>query len=47
MQLVIQLDPESARQLDLIQKHTNQDHNTIIRQVINLYHQQVQSTRPH
>jgi len=45
MQLIVQLDPESARQLALIQEHTNQDHDTIIRQVLDLYHQQIQATR--
>jgi hypothetical protein len=42
MQLVIQLDTESARQLAAIQKYTNQDHNTVIQQVISLYYQQIQ-----
>jgi hypothetical protein len=42
MQLIIQLDEESARQLAAIQKYTNQDHNTVIQQVIGLYYQQIQ-----
>ena len=45
MQLTIQLDPESARKLASIQEHTNQDHETIVRQVLDLYHQQLQGTR--
>ena len=45
MQLTIQLDPESARKLASIQQRTNQDHDTIVRQVLDLYHQQLQSTR--
>jgi hypothetical protein len=42
MQLTIQLDPETARQLAAIQKQTNQDHMAVIQQGIGLYHQQVQ-----
>jgi hypothetical protein len=42
MQLVIQLDPETARQLAAIQKQTNQDHMSAIQQGIGLYHQQLQ-----
>jgi hypothetical protein len=42
MQLIIQLDPETARQLAAIQKQTNQDHMSVIQQGIGLYHQQVQ-----
>ena len=42
MQLIVQLDEESARQLAAIQEYTNQDHNTVIQQVISLYHQQIQ-----
>ena len=45
MQITIQLDPESARKLASIQAQTNQDHETIVRQVLDLYHQQLQSTR--
>ena len=45
MQLTIQLDPESARKLASIQQRTNQDHDTIVRQVLDLYHQQLQSTQ--
>ncbi len=40
--LTIQLDPETARQLEMIQKQTNQDHMSVIQQGIGLYHQQVQ-----
>ena len=36
MQLTIQLDPESARKLASIQQRTNQDHDTIVRQVLDL-----------
>jgi hypothetical protein len=42
MQLLIDLDPESARQLAAIQKYTNQDHSTLIQQAIGLYYQQIQ-----
>jgi hypothetical protein len=42
MQVTIQLDPETARQLAAIQKQTNQDHMAVIQQGIGLYHQQVQ-----
>ena len=45
MQLTIQLDSESARKLASIQQRTNQDHETIVRQVLDLYHQQLQGTR--
>ena len=45
MQLTIQLDSESVRKLALIQQRTNQDHDTIVRQVLDLYHQQLQGTR--
>ena len=45
MQLIIQLDPESERKLASIQEQTNQDHETIVRQVLDLYHQQLQATR--
>jgi hypothetical protein len=41
MQLTIQLDPESARQLAIIQQQTNQDQMSVIQQGIGLYHQQV------
>ena len=40
--LTIQLDLETARQLAVIQKQTNQDHMAVIQQSIGLYHQQVQ-----
>jgi hypothetical protein len=42
MQLIVQLDDESARQLAAIQAYTNQDHSTVIQQVISLYYQQIQ-----
>jgi hypothetical protein len=42
MQLTIQLDEESARQLAAIQEYTNQDYISVILQGISLYHQQVQ-----
>lgn len=45
MQLIIELDVETARQLDAIQQHTNQDDAAIIRQAIGLYHQQLQPHR--
>jgi hypothetical protein len=41
MQLTIQLDSESARQLAIIQQQTNQDQMSVIQQGIGLYHQQV------
>jgi predicted transcriptional regulator len=40
--LTIQLDSETARQLEVIQKQTNQDYISVIQQGIGLYHQQVQ-----
>lgn len=43
MQLIVQLDTESTRQLTAIQGQTNQDHNTVIQQAISLYYQQIQS----
>jgi predicted transcriptional regulator len=45
MQLIIELDVETARQLDAIQQHTNQDDAAIVRQAIGLYHQQLQPHR--
>ena len=45
MQLIIQLDAESARQLEEIQKHTNQDSALVIQQGIGLYYQQLQPHR--
>jgi predicted transcriptional regulator len=45
MQLIIQLDDETARQLEEIQKHTNQDPLLVIQQGIGLYHQQLQPHR--
>jgi predicted transcriptional regulator len=45
MQLIIQVDAETARQLDEIQKQTNQDPALVIQQGIGLYYQQVQPHR--
>ena len=45
MQLIIELDAETARQLEAIQKHTNQDHTFVIQQGIGLYYQQLQPHR--
>jgi hypothetical protein len=45
MQLIIELDAETARQLIEIQKHTNQGHTMVIQQGIGLYHQQLQPHR--
>jgi predicted transcriptional regulator len=45
MQLIIELDAETARQLTEIQKQTNQDHTIVIQQGIGLYYQQVQPHR--
>lgn len=45
MQIIIQLDAETARQLDEIQKHTNQEHALVIQQGIGLYYQQLQPHR--
>ena len=45
MQLIIQLDAETARQLEEIQQHTNQDPTLVIQQGIGLYHQQLQPHR--
>lgn len=42
MQLIIELDAETARQLTEIQKQTNQDHTIVIQQGIGLYYQQLQ-----
>jgi hypothetical protein len=42
MQIIIELDPETTRQLTEIQKHTNQDHSLVIQQGIGLYYQQIQ-----
>jgi hypothetical protein len=42
MEITIKLDPEHARQLAAIQKYTNQDLETVVRQGIGLYHQQLQ-----
>jgi hypothetical protein len=42
MEITIKLDPEQVRQLEAIQKYTNQDLDTVIQQGIGLYHQQVQ-----
>jgi hypothetical protein len=45
MQLTIELDAETTRQLIEIQKQTNQDHTIVIQQGIGLYYQQVQPHR--
>jgi hypothetical protein len=45
MQLIIELDAETARQLTEIQQHTNQDQTVVIQQGIGLYYQQVQPHR--
>jgi predicted transcriptional regulator len=45
MQLIIELDAETAHKLDAIQKHTNQDHILVIQQGISLYYQQLQPHR--
>jgi predicted transcriptional regulator len=45
MQLIIQVDAETARQLDEIQKQTNQDPALVIQQGIGLYYQQLQPHR--
>ena len=45
MQITIQLDAETARQLEEIQQHTNQDPTLVIQQGIGLYYQQLQPHR--
>jgi len=45
MQIIIQLDAETARQLEEIQQHTNQDPTLVIQQGIGLYYQQLQPHR--
>ncbi len=45
MQLIIELDAETTRQLTEIQQHTNQDPTMVIQQGIGLYHQQIQPHR--
>ena len=45
MQLIIQLDAETARQLEEIQNQTNQDPILVIQQGIGLYYQQLQPHR--
>jgi predicted transcriptional regulator len=45
MQLIIQLDAETARQLAEIQEQTNQDPILVIQQGIGLYYQQLQPHR--
>ena len=42
MRIIIELDAETARQLEFIQNQTNQDHALVIQQSIGLYHQQLQ-----
>jgi hypothetical protein len=44
MQIIIDLDPESARQLVAIQNQTDRDHSEIFRAGIELYHQQIQQS---
>jgi hypothetical protein len=41
MQIIINLDAESARQLVEIQNQTDRDHSTIFRAGIELYHHQI------
>jgi hypothetical protein len=45
MQIIIELDAETSRQLTEIQRHTNQDHAVVIQQGIGLYYQQIQPHR--
>ena len=45
MQLIIELDAETARQLTELQKQTNQEHTVVIQQGISLYYQQLQPHR--
>ena len=45
MQIIIELNAETARQLTEIQNQTNQDHNMVIQQGIGLYYQQLQPHR--
>ena len=45
MKLIIELDPETTRQLIELQKQTNQDHAVVIQQGIGLYYQQLQPHR--
>jgi predicted transcriptional regulator len=45
MQIIIELDAETARQLDFVQQQTNQDHMAVIQQGIYLYYQQLQPHR--
>ncbi len=45
MQIIIELDAETARQLTELQKQTNQDHTVVIQQSIGLYYQQLQPHR--
>ena len=45
MQLIIELDAETTRQLIELQKQTNQDHAVVIQQGIGLYYQQLQPHR--
>jgi hypothetical protein len=42
MQLIINLNRESAQQLAEIQKYTNQEQTIVCQQAIGLYHQQIQ-----
>jgi hypothetical protein len=45
MQIIIELDSETARQLEAVQQQTNQDHMAVIQQGICLYYQQLQPHR--
>ena len=45
MQLIIELDAETTRQLIELQKQTNQDPAVVIQQGIGLYYQQLQPHR--
>jgi predicted transcriptional regulator len=44
MQLIVNLDSESARQLVEIQNQTDRDHSTIFRTGIEHYHHQIQQS---
>lgn len=45
MQIIIELDAETACQLTELQKQTNQNHAEVIQQGISLYYQQLQPHR--
>jgi hypothetical protein len=42
MQIQIQLDDEQAAKLVQLQQHTQQDQETVIKQALNVYYQQLQ-----